>query len=227
MTPDLVMQQLLNGALATVQMCILAIPFATVLGILLGMVKNSRFRWASRAVAAYIWLLRAIPLLLLLFFVYFAVPEITGGRIPAFPAAVASLTLHGAAYIAEIVYGSVRSVPLGQWAAARSLGLRFRHIIAHVVGPQTLRVALPPTISTYTIMVKESSLAAVIGHVDILGAALAMRESQIRLEFGVMVLALAAILYFILCFGLSSLGRAIEQRQHWTARRLTVAGEVT
>jgi polar amino acid transport system permease protein len=111
----------------------------------------------------------------------------------------------------EIVRAGIGSVPGGQWEAARSLGLSYFRIMRHVVLPQALRVMIPPTIGVYVSTIKESSLASIIGFVELLGQGMAIREAN-AIRGNSDVLIAVAFGYFVICFALSRLGRELERR---------------
>ena len=136
--------------------------------------------------------------------------------IPPYPAAISALSLHCSAYMAEIVRSGIQSIPKGQWEAAASLGLPYYRTMRLIVLPQALRVMIPPTIGVYVSTIKESSLASIIGFVELLGQGMAIRESNARRSTADVLVAVA-FGYFVICFSLSQLGRHLERR---TAREL-------
>jgi len=113
--------------------------------------------------------------------------------------------------MAEIVRSGIQSVAKGQWEAARSLGLSYYRTMRHVVLPQALRVMIPPTIGVYVSTIKESSLASIIGFVELLGQGMAIRESNAGRSTADVLVAVA-FGYFVMCFALSRLGLYLERR---------------
>ena len=203
---------LLEGALITLELSLGALVLGTVGGVLLGLLRTAR-AWPLRALPlGYVEIVRSTPFLILLFFIYYGLPLVLNADIPAYPAAIAALSIYCSAYMAEVVRAGLESVPRGQAEAAAALGLRYPQIVGLVILPQALRLMVPPTIGVYISTIKESSLASVIGFVELLGTGNEIRESNAGRNTGD-VLIFVAICYFIICFALSRFGRWVEQPQ--------------
>jgi len=113
--------------------------------------------------------------------------------------------------LAEVVKTGIESVARGQWEASSSLGMRYLGAVRYVILPQALRVALPPAVGVYIFTIKDSSLASVIGYLELTGSGLAIRESSFgRGTLG--VLMVVAAIYFIIAFSVSSVGQSLERR---------------
>jgi polar amino acid transport system permease protein len=125
--------------------------------------------------------------------------------------------------MAEVVRSGIESVPKGQWEAARALGLGYSRIMGLVILPQALRVMIPPTIGVYVSTLKESSLASIIGFVELLGQGMAIRESNAGRSTADVLLAVA-FGYFVICFTLSRLGLRLERRTNREPRAAAAAG---
>ena len=202
---------LLQGAGITLQLSLAALVFGSLGGVLLGALRSSRLR-ALRAIATvYIEAIRSTPFVILLFFVFYAVPVALDADIPPYPAAISALSLHCSAYMAEILRSGIQSIAKGQWEAAASLGLGYYRTMRHIVLPQALRVMIPPTIGVYVSTIKESSLASIIGFVELLGQGMAIREANAGRATADVLIAVA-IGYFAICFSLSLIGRQLERR---------------
>jgi His/Glu/Gln/Arg/opine family amino acid ABC transporter permease subunit len=212
---------LLKGLAITLQLSLGSLVLGSLGGIVLGAMRNSGWRALKAIALVYIEAVRSIPFVILLFFVFFAVPLALDIDIPPYPAAIAALSVHCSAYMAEVVRSGIASIPKGQWEAAASLGLPYYRIMRHIVLPQALRVMIPPTIGVYVSTIKESSLASVIGFVELLGQGMAIREAN-SLRNTADVLVAVACGYFMICFSLSQLGRYLERR---TTRDLRPATE--
>src|SRR5277367_1093239 len=152
---------LASGLAITLAVSALAILGATVVGVLVGCLRGSDSYLLQRLTATYTELLRNLPLIVKLFFLYFV------AGLPALPAALAALVLHQSAYIADVTEAGLRSVGRGQLDAGLSLGLKRAQLFRGVILPQTLRVMLPPMTSQYVAVVKNSSLVALIGVADL------------------------------------------------------------
>jgi ABC-type amino acid transport system permease subunit len=138
--------------------------------------------------------------------------------IPPYPAAIAALSVHCSAYMAEVVRSGIESIPKGQWESAAALGLPYYRVMRLIVLPQALRVMIPPTIGVYVSTVKESSLASIIGFVELPGQGMAIREAN-ALRSTADVLVAVAFGYFAMCFSLSQVGRYFEHRTTLEWRR--------
>lgn len=207
---------LLRGLGITLELSLGALVFGSLGGVLLGAMRGARWR-ALRALAfLYVETMRSIPFVILLFFIFYALPLALDLDIPPYPAAISALSLHCSAYMGEVVRSGIEAVPKGQWEAAQSLGLGYYRIMRHIVLPQALRIMIPPTIGVYVSTIKESSLASIIGFVELLGQGMAIRESNAGRSTADVLLAVA-IGYFVVCYSLSFLGRRLERH---TAREI-------
>jgi polar amino acid transport system permease protein len=214
---------LLSGAGVTLELSLGALVLGSIGGVVLGAMRGSRLRPVKAVATLYIEGLRSIPFVILLFLIYYAVPVALNLDIPPYPAAISALSLHCSAYMAEVVRSGVESVPKGQWEAAAALGLGYSQIMGLVILPQALRVMIPPTIGVYVSTLKESSLASIIGFVELLGQGMAIRESNAGRSTADVLLAVA-FGYFVICFTLSRLGRRLERRTTRELRAGAAAG---
>jgi His/Glu/Gln/Arg/opine family amino acid ABC transporter permease subunit len=202
---------LLSGVVVTLELSLGALAIGSLVGVLLGAMRSTRFRPLRLASLVYVEALRSTPFVILLFLMYYAMPLALNIDIPPFPAAVTALSLHCSAYMAEVVRSGIESVPKGQWEAAASLGFGYSRIMRLIVLPQALRVMVPPTIGVYISTIKESSLASIVGFVELLGQGMAIRESNAGRGTADVLIAVA-FGYFAICFSLSRLGSYVEQR---------------
>lgn len=176
------------------------------LGVALMRVSPSRaLRWAA---IAYIRVFQGTPLLLQLFLVFFG-GELLGVGMGAYASAVLGLSLNAGAFLGEIWRGSIEAVPRGQSEAARALGLRYGARMLRVVGPQALRVATAPTVGFLVNLVKSTSLAAVIGFVELTRAGQLLNNATFR-PFA--IFGTVALIYFLLCWPLTLASRRLEAR---------------
>jgi His/Glu/Gln/Arg/opine family amino acid ABC transporter permease subunit len=202
---------LLKGLGITLELSLGALLFGSLGGVLLGAMRGARWRVIRAVAFLYVEALRSIPFVILLFFIFYALPLALDLDIPPYPAAIAALSLHCSAYMGEVVRSGVEAIPKGQWEAAASLGLGYHRTMRHIVLPQALRVMIPPTIGVYVSTIKESSLASIIGFVELLGQGMAIRESNAGRSTADVLVAVA-IGYFAICWTLSMLGRRLERR---------------
>ncbi len=199
---------LLRGTVSTVEISAAVILLGTGAGVLAGLLRFVPWAPLRTGVGWTVEFIRAIPLLLQIFFIFFGLPAI-GVKIPTFPAAVLAMSLWMMANTAEVVRGGIQSIPRGQTEAARSTGLTGLQTMWHVIFPQAIRRMLPPFVGLCTILVKDTSLAAIIGVFELTRAAQETIERTFR-SFEI-YLAAAAI-YFCLSYPLSLLTQHAEAR---------------
>jgi len=200
---------LLKGFLVTLEVSGLSIVFAFILGTILGLIRYAQIPILSRIIALYVGLIRNLPLLLVFFFIFFALPEV-GLKLDVVTASVAGLTIYASAMLCEIVRSGLKSISKGQIEAARSSGLTYIQTVWHIVLPQALKRMIPPIVSECTSILKGSSLAIVITLPEL------MRSAQIiynyNVKFVIPIILLVAVLYFIVNYTLSLLARKLEKR---------------
>jgi polar amino acid transport system permease protein len=199
---------LLLAARWTILLSLTAFLCGGTVGLLVAVARVSPFRTLRYLASAYIQLVQAIPVLMLLLLFYFGV-NLFGLRVDAWTAAVLAFTLSTSAFLAEIWRGCIQAVPGGQWDAARSLGLNFRRTLRLVVMPQAVRMALPPTVGYMVQVVKGTSVAALIGFTELAKAA--TQINTITFE-PILVFGTVALIYFAMCWPLSLLSRHLERQ---------------
>jgi polar amino acid transport system permease protein len=200
-----------QGALLTLELSVAAWAGGTLLGIIAGLLRASAF-WVLRIPAQlYIEVFRSVPILIQLYFMFFALPVITGINLSAYMAGVIALSFYCGAFMAEVVRTGVTSVTKAQRDAAYSLGMRSPSVMRYVVAPQALRVAIPPAINLYVMTIKDSSLASIIGLLEMMGVVIGIRNSDPTGDTNYALLA-AAVFYFVVCFTLSTIGQRLRLR---------------
>jgi polar amino acid transport system permease protein len=184
------------------------ILLGTLLGLIVGMLRLRRWPVIDWLLIAYIELFRCTPLLVQIIWFYYAFPVVIGLNIPAHVAAVSVLTLYGGAFYAEIVRGSIESVPRGQWDAARALGLRGWRLQRLVILPQALKPMMAPYVNQSVTQLKNTSLVSVIAVPDLVyNATLINAETYRPLE----VYTIVALIYFAILFPATLAGRTLER----------------
>jgi glutamate/aspartate transport system permease protein len=186
-------------------------------GTLLAMMRLSSFKWLSLVATGYVNLMRSIPLLLVIFWFYFLVPYIgawlTGASRPIQVGAIASsvitFTLFEAAYYSEIMRAGIQSIPRGQVWAGYALGLDYWQTMGKIVLPQAFRNMLPILLTQTIILFQDTSLVYVLSITDFLGAASKVAQRDGRL---VEMYLFAALVYFVVSFGLSLLVKRLQQK---------------
>ena len=160
---------LLRGLANTLMLAALTVGVSVVLAIPLALLREVRLRAIRYLVAAFSWITRAVPALVLLYFSYYGLPFV-GVRLDPLPAAVIGLTLSAAGYNMEFFRAGFRSVGRGQLEAARALGLPYRRTLRRIILPQALRVTIPPLFSNLTLVLKGTSLAGLVCVGELTGA---------------------------------------------------------
>lgn len=201
---------LAEGSLVTLQLFLITLLLAMPLGLALALVRISRFRVASQAVNAYIWLMRGTPLMLQMLFIYYALPFVPGIgiRLPDFPAAIVAFALNYAAYFAEIFRAGIQSIDRGQYEGAKVLGFSYGQTMRRIVLPQVVKRILPPMSNETITLVKDTSLIYVLALNDLLRAA----RGIVQRDFTITPFIVAAAFYLIMTLVLTWLFQRLEKR---------------
>jgi putative glutamine transport system permease protein len=207
---------LLTGLQVTLTIAVAAIGLSLVCGTLLALARISRFALLRYPAALYIEIVRALPVLFLIFFTFFGGArgfEVLGVRVSwtdPVVAAIIALTAYTSAVNAEIVRAGILSIERGQIEAARALGLSYLQTMRLVVLPQALRRMVAPQVSQLITLIKDTSLAFVIGAHELLNKAKILYSG---FETGpIQALFVAALIYFVINYGLSLVSRRFEAR---------------
>jgi len=199
---------LLRGLAVTLELSAVVIVLGSTIGYLggLSLEYGPKPLWA--AVRVYVDTLRGIPVLVLLFAVFYGLP-IVGIQIGAFGAGVVALSVFAGAHMTEVVRGGIASIPRTQGDAAKAIGLQFWERLWWVILPQAVRRILPPWVNTAVELVKGSSLVSLIGVVELL---LATQQVVGRTFIVIPTYTLAGLMYFVVNYGISRLGALVERR---------------
>lgn len=201
---------LLFGFAVTLAVTILTFVVAAILGTALAIASFSNSKPVSRVAVSTAYVARATPELIAIFWAYYCLPIVIGARFSGFTCGVLALGVIGSGYMAQIIRGGILAVPLGQWEAARSLGLARFAIWLRVILPQAIRKMLPALVNFLTDVLKNSTLLAGIGVGEVAYAAYLAGSSTYRyLE----PLTGVAILFFALIFPLSLFARHLGRRE--------------
>jgi glutamate/aspartate transport system permease protein len=206
-----------EGMTFTVTLTLLAMTGGVVFGTLLAMMRLSSFRGLGVIAGGYVNLMRSIPLVLVIFWFYFLVPYIGAWiiraqqpvAVGAFWSCVITFTMFEAAYYSEIMRAGIQSIPRGQVAAGEALGLNYWQTMGYVVLPQAFRNMLPVLLTQTIILFQDTSLVYVISVTDFFGAATKIANRDYRL---VEMYTFVAVVYFVICFGLSYVVKRLQQR---------------
>lgn len=206
----------LQGTGSTLALSAVTVLVGTVVGALLAMLrlagsKKNTFHPLNVLVSAYVEILRGTPLLLQLYFFYFLLPQMLPFDINEVTSITLALCINSSAYVSEIIRAGIQAVDGGQMEAARSLGLNQKQAMIHVVLPQAIKNILPALGNEFVTMIKETSLAATFFVGDIMTQyKVVSTATYLNLE----PLCIAAVIYFVLGFGLSKAVGAFERRMH-------------
>ncbi len=227
--PDSGVPQALGKALVrTLQVAIVAMIAATLLGVLLAVGRLSDHRWVRIPVTTLIEFFRAIPLLVVIFALYFVLPAF-GADLSAFQALAFGLTLYNMAVLAEIFRAGILSVDKGQREAAFALGMRKSQVMTLVLLPQAVRRMLPVLIAQIVVLLKDTSLGFIIGYFELLRQARSLVEF-LNFNFGniytLQIYVGAGLMYVIVNVLLSQLARIVEKRTRSTGATAGIGGEV-
>jgi polar amino acid transport system permease protein len=202
-----ILRNLLLAARWTVLLSLAAFAGGALVGAALLVARIARLPGAARGAALYVQLFQGTPLLMQLFLAYFGL-ALLGLDVPAWAAACLALTLYSSAFLTEIWRGCVEAIPRGQWEAADSLALDLRQTLLHVIAPQALRIAIPPTVGFAVQVIKGTALASVLGFIELTKAGTMISNATFR---PFTVYACVALLYFALCFPVSAWARRLER----------------
>lgn len=201
---------LIEAARWTILLSVIAFVGGAMVGLPIALMRVSRSGALRGLASGYIQLIQGTPLLIVLFLSYFGL-GILGYKLIPLVAAGISLTLYAAAFLGEIWRGCIEAVPKTQWEAADCLGLNAFQQYAYVILPQAMRIAIPPTVGFMVQIVKNTSLASVIGFVELARAGQIVNNSTFE-PFAIFLAV--AIIYFVLCYPLSIAARTLERRAH-------------
>jgi polar amino acid transport system permease protein len=201
---------LLEAARWTVLLSLIAFVGGAIVGLPLALMRLSKIGLLRGLASGYIQLIQGTPLLIVLFLSYFGL-GILGYKLIPLVAAGISLTLYAAAFLGEIWRGCIEAVPRTQWEASDCLGLNRFQQYTYVVLPQAVRIAIPPTVGFMVQIVKNTSLASVIGFVELSRAGQIVNNSTFE-PFA--IFSVVALIYFALCYPLSVAARALERKAH-------------
>ncbi len=205
-----VLPSIISGFWITLALSSLIILTGTILGLILATVRAMQSRFVNLFIILFVDAFRAIPPLVILIVFYFALPYVEL-NLSGFVAAWLSLSLVLAAFCEEIFWASILSVDKGQWEAARSTGFSFLQTLRYVVGPQAMRLALPPLTNRAIAIGKSTALASVVAVPEILNQASSAQAQAANPS----PLTLAAVAYLVIFLPLVGVSRWVESRFAW------------
>jgi His/Glu/Gln/Arg/opine family amino acid ABC transporter permease subunit len=184
----------------TLRLAIPAIVFGFVLGTLIGLARLARSPGARALAKIYVEFFRGVPLVMVIFWFWFIIPALLGRALPEYSVALTAFVIFEAAYFAEIVRAGIQSVPRGQVEAATATGLTRAPMMRYVILPQALRNMIPALVTQVIVLLKDTSLASIIGYVDLTKAAQIVNNREIRpFELYLFI----AVIYWLCSYALS------------------------
>jgi glutamate/aspartate transport system permease protein len=206
-----------TGMVFTLKLTVMAMVGGTVLGTMLAMMRLSSNKAIALTATTYVNIMRSIPLVMVIFWFYFLVPYIgawiIGSKTPvqvgAFSSCLITFVMFEAAYYCEIMRSGIQSIPRGQISAGYAMGMSYWQTMAHIVLPQAFRNMIPILLTQTIVLFQDVSLVYVLSITDFVGAASKIAQRDGRL---VEMYSFVAVVYFIMCFGLSSLVAKLQKR---------------
>ncbi|MEZ2311496.1 amino acid ABC transporter permease [Paraburkholderia sp. RCC_158] len=200
----------LGGIVLTILLSLSALVIAFPLGILVALARISPFRFLRAPATGLVYMVRGIPLLMVIFWVYFLVPVLTGYPVTGFVTMLCALVIYDSAYLGEIIRAGIEGLPKGQTEASRALGMSYMKTMRAVILPQALYNVVPSMVTQFVSTIKETSLGYIINVQEISFAADQINNRLLTKPFPVyLILALS---YFALCYALTQLAQYLERR---------------
>jgi len=200
----------LGGVGLTLYLAVVSLALSFIVGLVLGLLSVSRnrlLRWGSMTV---IQTIRGMPLLMVIFWMFFLLPAMLGGGMTAAWTIIVALTLFTSAYMSEIVRAGITGIPKGQMEAAISTGLSHGQAMIHIVLPQALRNMIPSFVNQFVSMIKDTSLAFIVGVTEL--TQIATQINNRTMLYPTEIFIFIAVIYFIMCFAFTELSRWLERR---------------
>ncbi len=201
---------LLAAARWTLLVSLLAFIGGSLAGFLVALGRTARSGALRAFTAGYIQIVQGTPVLIVLFMSYYGL-SVLGLKLSPLLAATFAMTIYASAYLGEIWRGCIEAVPKGQWEASASLAMTRWQQLRHVVLPQALRLALPPTVGFSVQVVKNTSITSIIGVVELTRAGQLVNNATFQ---PFQVFLVVAVIYFALCFPLSTASKRMERKLH-------------
>jgi polar amino acid transport system permease protein len=196
-----------DGILQTFKVTVLSIVFALIVGLFTGLGRISRIRIINRIATVYVEVIRGIPLLVQLFYIYYAMGKIV--QVPRLVAAVTAMTVCYGAYLGEIFRAGIQAIPKGQMEAALAIGMSRGQAMTRIILPQTIRIVLPPVGNEFIALLKDSSLVSILAVADLLRRG---REFASKTFYYFETYTVVALVYLVITLFFSKLVSIMEER---------------
>jgi glutamine transport system permease protein len=202
---------LLEGAVLTLQITVISLLIALLIGLFFGMLRISNIRILRFIAAVYVNLIRGTPLLIQILFIYIGLPAALDFKLPPFVAGVIAISINAGAYLVEIFRAGIESIDKGQMEAGRSLGLTYGQTMRLIILPQAVRRMIPAFVNQFIISLKDTSLLSVIGLAELTMQGQSIYSVNFR---AFQILSAVGLIYFIMIYTLTLVS-------HWLERRLS------
>lgn len=202
-----------GGVALTLYLAAVSLILSFLGGLILGLLSVSRHktvRWCSEGVIQSI---RGMPLLMVIFWMYFLMPALAGRPLPESWTVITALTLFTSSYMSQIVRAGIEGIPKGQMEAAISTGLSYSQAMVYIILPQALRNMIPSFVNQFVSMIKDTSLAFIVGVSELTHVATQMNNRTML--YPTEIFLFIAVVYFLLCFAFTELSRWLERRLAW------------
>jgi polar amino acid transport system permease protein len=202
-----------GGLMLTLYLALIGLILSFVGGLVMGLLCVSQNRFIRYPTLAVVNAIRGIPLLMVIFWMYFLLPAVLGRPTPESWTIIMALTIFTSAYMSQIVQAGIEGIPRGQTEAALSTGLSHSQAMIHIILPQALRNMIPSFVNQFVSMIKDTSLAFIVGVSEL--THVATQVNNRTMVYPTEIFLFIAVVYFIICFAFTSLSRWLEQRLAW------------
>lgn len=202
---------LLQAIGETLKISIIGIIAATIFGVILGVMGIQKGKVLPGISSTIIYIFRGLPMMVLAFFIYIGLPDVLGHKIPLFTAAIVTLMLNEGSYIGAFVKGGFEAVDVGQWEAARSLGLGYQKTLWKVIAPQGIKIMVPSFLNQFIITIKDTSVLSAIGVMELTQTGSVIISKNME---GFKVWAIIAVIYLIIITALTWLSIIVKKRMN-------------
>ena len=203
----------LGGIALTLYLAVVACVLSFFGGLILGMLNISHNRVVKWVSLGIVNIIRGMPLLMVIFWMYFLLPAMMGHTVNESWTIIMALTIFTSAYMSQIVKAGIDSIPAGQTEAGLSTGLRHWQVMIYIVLPQGLRNMIPSFVNQFVSMIKDTSLAFIVGVSELTHVATQINNRTII--YPTEIFLFIAVIYFIICYSFTSLSRWLEKRLAW------------
>lgn len=203
----------LGGIALTLYLAVVACILSFFGGLILGLLNISQSRVVRIITSGILNFIRGMPLLMVIFWMYFLLPAFLGKTVSETWTVIAALTVFTSAYMSQIVKAGVEGIPRGQTEAGLSTGLKHWQVMIYIVLPQGLRNMIPSFVNQFVSMIKDTSLAFIVGVAELTHVATQINNRTII--YPTEIFAFIAMIYFVICFAFTSLARWMEKRLAW------------